>query len=157
MSILGFLVALLMAYQQLPDFVTVDTDFSDVATKNYHKEVVFYVVAGLMLVANVLFVWIARLFPKLPDGFIKLPGAVKWMSYRKQLNDIITEWMNFGAIVVNFMLGLSIYVLAILNAPETSKAIPYFRWVFGAAALLVFIWIIYMPLRLLLSGPVKDE
>lgn len=112
-----------------------------------------------MLLSNVLFLWMGRLFPQLPDGFIKLPGAIKWMFYRKQLNAIIREWMNFGTAVVNVLLGSSIYILALINPAEALTETPtlmQFNWVLGAATFLLVLWAVYIPLRLLLTSPVKD-
>ncbi len=158
-SILGFIVALFLGYQQLPPEVPVALTPSSETATAYSKDAIFYVTAGVMLISNVLFLWMGRLFPKLPDGFIKLPGAIKWMFYRKQLNSIIREWMNFGTAVVNVLLGASIYILALINPAEALTETPtlmQFNWVLGAATFLLVLWAVYIPLRLLLTSPVKD-
>ncbi|MDQ1088658.1 MULTISPECIES: hypothetical protein [unclassified Siphonobacter] len=155
-SILGFIVAILMAYQKLPTEVPLSFDPSKEATEMYSKELIFYITGGTMLVLNMLFLWMSRLFPKLPDGFIKLPGAVKWMFYRKQLNYIITEWMNFGATLTNVLLGASVYILALINDPQETVQLPQFSWVTSAGTFLMIMWMVYIPLRLLLTGPVKE-
>ncbi len=155
-SILGFIVAILMAYQKLPSEVLLTFNPSKEASEMYSKELIFYVTGGIMLVLNMLFLWMSRLFPKLPDGFIKLPGAVKWMFYRKQLNNIITEWMNFGATITNVLLGASVYILALINDTDQTVALPQFDWVISVGTFLLIMWVVYIPLRLLLTGPVKE-
>lgn len=145
-----------MAYQKLPAEVPLTFSSSGEAPEVFSKDVIFYVTGGVMLIPNMMFLWMSRLFPKLPDGFIKLPGAVKWMFYRKQLNTIITEWMNFGATITNVLLGASVYILALVNDPEETVQLPNFDWVISVGSFLLIMWVVYIPLRLQLTGPVKE-
>ncbi|SDM95511.1 hypothetical protein [Siphonobacter aquaeclarae] len=156
-SILAFITLLMMAYQQMPADVSIEFSPSGGNAKVYSKEVIFYTVAGFMLLANMGFLWMMRLFPKLPDGFIKLPGAVKWMFYRKQLNAIVAEWLNFGAVFVNMLLAVSVYILSAVNAPEVKQPLSRFEWVLGVACFLLVLWVVYVPMRLLLTNPVKED
>lgn len=156
-STITFVGALLLSYVYLPDPVAVQFDPYGTPESTLDKSSVFYVVAGLMLGLNFLFLLLARTILSFPETKSVLPAPGKWAVAPPQLHAAWADWLYVGVAVVNTFLCLTLYALTMINLPDVNKTVFDYRWMLGFGVFLGAMWLAYLPLRLFLDRPNAEE
>ena len=151
LSIFAFIIILLFTYRGLPDPAAVHFGANGRGDGFLPKNEIFYLFGSLMLALNILVVLLVSGVKKLPiKAFGWIPNKV-WLNDRKQLIEIILNWLNFLPMIVNTFLLLILRALLALNDERTYKTDYTYLLVIGV--ILILIWIFYLPIRLLFTSP----
>jgi len=154
LSIVAFVMVLLFTYRGLPDPAAVHFGADGRGDATLPKNQVFYLFGGLMLALNILVVLLVNSVKKLPlEAFQWIPNK-KWLTDRKQLIEVLSNWLNFLPAIVNTFLLLILRALLALNDERTFNTDYTYLLVIGIVLLLI--WIFYLPIRLLYTSP-KEE
>jgi hypothetical protein len=104
-----------------------------------------------MFALNILVVLLVSNVNKLPiKAFSWIPNKV-WLNDRKQLIEVISNWLNFLPMIVNTFLLLILRALLALNDERTFNTDYTYLLIMGV--ILLLIWIFYLPVRLLYTSP----
>jgi Protein of unknown function (DUF1648) len=151
LSIFAFVLVLLFTYRGLPDPTAVHFGSDGHGDGFLPKNEVFYLFGGLMFALNILVVLLVSNVNKLPiKAFAWIPNKV-WLNDRKQLIEVISNWLNFLPIIINTFLLLILRALLALNDERTFNTDYTYLLVLGVV--LMLIWFFYLPLRLLYTSP----
>lgn len=155
-SALGFVVILLFTYRGLPDFVAIHFDANNRGDGFMPKEQIFYWIAGIVLISNMLPIALARAFCKIPSEVLVWIPNKKWLENRKELNESFTNWMNFLVALVNIFSIMTLRTLLLLNDDRTGGKNYSYILVIGLVLLMVCFF--YFPVKILYTNPLaKDE
>ena len=155
LSIVAFVMVLLFTYRGLPDPAAVHFGADGRGDATLPKNQVFYLFAGSMLALNILVVLLANSIKKLPIEAFSWISNKKWLADRKQLIEVLLNWINFLPAIVNTFLLLILRALLALNDERTFKTDYTYLLIIGTVLLLV--WIFYLPIRLLYTNPKIEE
>jgi Protein of unknown function (DUF1648) len=150
-SALAFVVILLFTYRGLPDFVAVHFDANNRGDGFMPKEQIFYWIAGIVLVSNVLPIILAKVFMRVPAENLGWISNKNWIENRKELNESFTNWMNFLVILVNGMSIITLRILLLLNDDRTGD--KNYSYILVVSLVLLMIWIFYFPIKILYTNP----
>ena len=115
------------------------------------KNQVFYLFGSIMFGLNILIVLLVNNVQKLPiTAFNFIPNKV-WLKDRKQLVDVIINWINFLPTIINVFLLLILRALLALNDERTFNTDYTYLLILGLIFLLI--WLFYLPVRLLYTSP----
>ena len=108
-----------------------------------------------MLALNILVVLLVSSIKKLPiEAFSWIPNK-NWLTDRKQLIEVLLNWLNFLPAIVNTFLLLILRALLALNDERTFNTDYTYLLVVGMV--LFLIWIFYLPIRLLYTNPKIEQ
>jgi Protein of unknown function (DUF1648) len=151
LSIFAFVLVLLFTYRGLPDPTAVHFGADGRGDGFLPKNEVFYLFGGLMFALNILVVLLVSNVNKLSiKAFTWIPNKL-WLNDRKQLIEVISNWLNFLPMIVNIFLLLILRALLALNDERTFNTDYTYLLIMGVVLLLI--WIFYLPVRLLYTSP----
>lgn len=151
LSIFAFILVLLFTYRGLPDDVGVHFGTDGRGDGFMPKNQVFYLFGSIMFGLNILIVLLVNNVQKLPiTAFNFIPNKV-WLKDRKQLVDVIINWINFLPTIINVFLLLILRALLALNDERTFNTDYTYLLILGLIFLLI--WLFYLPVRLLYTSP----
>ena len=151
LSIFAFIVVLLFTYRGLPDVVAVHFGANGRGDGFIPKNQVFYLFGSVMFVLNILIVLLVNNVQKLPiTVFNFIPNKV-WLKDRKQLIDVIINWINFLPTIINVFLLLILRALLALNDERSFNTDYTYLLILGVIFLVI--WLFYLPIRLLYTSP----
>ncbi|MDZ7897180.1 MAG: DUF1648 domain-containing protein [Arcicella sp.] len=155
LSIVAFVMVLLFTYRGLPDPTAVHFGADGRGDATLPKNQVFYLFGGLMLALNIIVVLLVNSVQKLPiQAFSWIPNK-KWLADRQQVITVLSNWLNFLPAIVNTFLLLILRALLALNDERTYKTDYTYLLVLGAVLLLI--WVFYLPIRLLYTNPKIED
>jgi hypothetical protein len=151
LSIFAFVLVLLFTYRGLPDPAAVHFGADGHGDGFLPKNEVFYLFGGLMFALNILVVLLVSNVNKLSiKAFTWIPNKL-WLNDRKQLIEVVSNWLNFLPMIVNTFLLLILRALLALNDERTFNTDYTYLLIMGVVLLLI--WIFYLPVRLLYTSP----
>jgi hypothetical protein len=149
-TVLAVLAGLFLAYINFPDTVAVHHENNQPAGF-LPKNSLFYYMAILVLVVNLLFGVAARVFAKVPNESLRFSEA--WLRQRPELNMRIANWTRIAQSFINLIICMALYALAMVNQEDTHKTVSDYQWMLWISALLLIIIVLWLPIRLLVSKP----
>jgi hypothetical protein len=159
LSIIGVLVAILITYTEVNDevYLFFGEGFPAITRSQY-----FYVSAGLLIFANLVWHFAAAIIPNLPPAFLIIPNRSYWMNtkfrYRK-LKEILGNWFLCIGSVSNYWL-----LVLVLGLRTPNSANPNYQFLpslyafvgFGFLALLILPLFRLMVTKLSILFPVEE-
>lgn len=155
-SVVVVLIAIFLSYFNFPDVVAVHHEQNKPAGF-LGKESVFYLTVGIVIATNVLLMFMGRTFAALPDAAIRLPNNATWLTNRKALNMRFANWTRLLQGILNFVVCMALYALAMVNLQETKKTIADYQWMIWVAAFGLILWLFWFPVRVLFFSPTKND
>ena len=148
-------ITLLFIYRGLPDPTAVHFGETGRGDGFLPKEEVFYLVAGIITLLNVLTLLLIKAIDKIPTekwGQILPVFAEKGNATVK---NTFINWLHFFPALINTYLILVMRALLMLNDERTYQTDYSYLPMLGIVFLLV--WLIYLPVRLLTSPKFQEE
>jgi hypothetical protein len=155
LSLVAFGISLLFIYRGLPDPTAVHFGETGRGDGFLPKEEVFYLVAGIITVLNVLALSLIKAIDKIPT---EKWGAILPVFAEKgneTIKNTFINWLHFFPALINTYLILVMRVLLLLNDERTYQSDYSYIPMLGIVFLLV--WLIYLPVRLFASPKFIEE
>jgi uncharacterized membrane protein len=150
-TLLFFIGVLLYIYFFLPEQMGVHFNEWGHAD-NYLPKSQFFYGAGLFIILfNVAVSLLGRFLTALPPKLLPVPHRDLWSATaetRNAFNYVLRNWLNGFVTVINVLLVATLLVLMQVNT-EMNADIEDYAWVFVTGIVLVLVWLVYLPLRLL--------
>jgi hypothetical protein len=151
----AFGVSLLFIYRGLPDPTAVHFGETGRGDGFLPKEEVFYLVAGIITLLNVLTLLLIKAIDKIPLS--------KWGEilpvFAEKGNDTIKNtfinWLHFFPALINTYLILVMRALLMLNDERTYQT--DYSYIPSLGVVFLLIWLIYLPVRLFASPKFIEE
>ncbi|MEY2760960.1 MAG: hypothetical protein RLZZ96_860 [Bacteroidota bacterium] len=155
LSMVAFGVSLLFIYRGLPDPTAVHFGETGRGDGFLPKEEVFYLVAGIITLLNVLTLLLIKAIDKIPLS--------KWGEilpvFAEKGNDTIKNtfinWLHFFPALINTYLILVMRALLMLNDERTYQT--DYSYIPSLGVVFLLIWLIYLPVRLFASPKFIEE
>ncbi len=155
LSMVSFGVSLLFIYRGLPDPTAVHFGETGRGDGFLPKEEVFYLVAGIITLLNVLTLLLIKAIDKIPLS--------KWGEilpvFAEKGNDTIKNtfinWLHFFPALINTYLILVMRALLMLNDERTYQT--DYSYIPSLGVVFLLIWLIYLPVRLFASPKFIEE
>ena len=155
LSMVAFGVSLLFIYRGLPDPTAVHFGETGRGDGFLPKEEVFYLVAGIITLLNVLALLLIKAIDKIPLS--------KWGEilpvFAEKGNDTIKNtfinWLHFFPALINTYLILVMRALLMLNDERTYQT--DYSYIPSLGIVFLLIWLIYLPVRLFASPKFIEE
>jgi len=154
-SIIAFGITLLFIYRGLPDPTAVHFGETGRGDGFLPKEEVFYLMAGIVTVFNVLVLLLIKNLEKVPS-FLKLSIFSIFASKgEKIIRSTVLNWAHFLPAAFNTYLIFVLRALLLMNDERTyDQDFSYILWLgYG----LILAWLLYFPIRLVASSDSKEE
>lgn len=155
LSMVAFGISLLFIYRGLPDPTAVHFGETGRGDGFLPKEEVYYLVAGITTLLNVLSLLLIKAIEKIP---LSNWGKILPIFEEKGPETIKTtfiNWLHFFPALINTYLIFVLRALLMLNDERTYQSDYSYMPSLGIVLLLV--WRIYLPLRLFTSPKFKEE
>lgn len=143
LSILAFLIVFLFQYASLPAEVALKLQQQIEDVPVFSRSAFFYIGLAVFLLINIIFYVFIGLIKRLPDTEVK---NETWL-FNDKLRPMLLDWVrSFNALLNGFLIILVI-VIGSYNDPAYNNPSLVYLVYFGA--LLIFVWIIVLLLKLL--------
>lgn len=151
-SLAGFIILLFLAYYYLPANIAIH--YNDVGRPDgfIDKPTFFYVYGIFVIVFYVAVSLLARLIFSVPAKLFPMPNRTYWLrdeENREEFQEILRDWLNSLIVIVIAWVSLCLYALFQLNTRESPDVMDY-TWIFIAGAVVLALWILFLPIRLLI-------
>lgn len=154
-SAFAFVIVLLFTYRGLPDYTAVHFNAVGRGDAVLPKEQLFYVVAGIVFMLNILPVILAKNLEKLPmRSFQKLPYK-NWLTNEKEFKASLVNWLHFLPTLANVFTIFTLKSLLTLNDERTFNTDYAYLPITGTVALVI--WLFYLPAKLSFTNPTPVE
>lgn len=154
-SMLAFGISLLFIYRGLPDPTAVHFGETGRGDGFLPKEEVFYLVAGISTLLNVLALLLIKSIEKIPTEKWSKILAVFAEKGNGAIKSTFVNWLHFFPAIINTYLILVMRALLMLNDERTNQTDYSYLPALGIVFLLL--WLIYLPIRLFTSPKFEEE
>jgi hypothetical protein len=113
----------------------------------------FYITGIFVVVFYVAVSLLARLIFSVPVKLFPMPNRTYWLrdqQNQEEFHEILRDWLNSLVVIVILLVILCISALMRLNTAEEPDGLHYI-WIFYAGTIVMAIWILFLPLRLLVK------
>ena len=155
LSMIAFGISLLFIYRGLPDPTAVHFGETGRGDGFLPKEEVFYLVAGIITLLNVLALLLIKAIDKIPTvnwGHILPVFAEKG---NETIKNTFINWLHFLPAIINTYLILVMRALLMLNDERTY--LNDYSYIPSLGVVFLLLWLIYLPIRLFSSSKFKEE
>lgn len=155
LSMIAFGISLLFIYRGLPDPTAVHFGETGRGDGFLPKEEVFYLVAGIITLLNVLALLLIKAIDKIPTvnwGHILPVFAEKG---NETIKNTFINWLHFLPAIINTYLILVMRALLMLNDERTY--LNDYSYIPSLGVVFLLLWLIYLPIRLFASPKFKEE
>lgn len=149
MSAVFVIGALGWTYSLLPDMVAINFDASGLANDYISKEIIFYLVTGLIVFTNVAIPAIARQISKIPSERLPIPNKSLWVLSRQDLNEHLVNWLHSIAAAINTIIAFTMFAIGTVNSNSFKNDVFDFAWLLYVGAALLVVVIVALPVRLM--------
>lgn len=153
-TLLSLGVTLLFIYRGLPDPVAVHFGETGRGDGFLPKDEVFYLLAGVITVLNILILLLIKTVEKIPATSL---GSINQLFSDKapeNIKKISIDWLHFFLVAIHIYLILILRTLLLLNDERTRN--QDFTYIPMVGVCILSLWLIYLPARLL-SLPKSDS
>jgi uncharacterized membrane protein len=151
----AFGVSLLFIYRGLPDPTAVHFGETGRGDGFLPKEEVFYLVAGIITLLNVLTLLLIKAIDKIPSSNWGNILPVFSEKGNETIKSTIINWLHFFPAIINTYLILVMRALLMLNDERTFQT--DYNYIPSLGIVFLLIWLIYLPVRLYASPIFKEE
>jgi hypothetical protein len=151
----AFGVSLLFIYRGLPDPTAVHFGETGRGDGFLPKEEVFYLVAGIVTLLNVLALLLIKAIDKIPTSNWGELLPVFAEKGNDTIKSTFINWLHFFPAIINTYLILVMRALLMLNDERTFQTDYNYIPTLGIVFLLI--WLIYLPARLFASPKFEEE
>jgi hypothetical protein len=152
---LAFGVSLLFIYRGLPDPTAVHFGETGRGDGFLPKEEVFYLVAGIITLLNVLTLLLIKAIDKIPTSTWGQILPVFAEKGNETIKSTFVNWLHFFPAVINTYLILVMRALLMLNDDRTYQT--DYSYIPSLGIVFLLMWLIYLPVRLFASPKFKEE
>ena len=155
LSMVAFGVSLLFIYRGLPDPTAVHFGETGRGDGFLPKEEVFYLVAGIITLLNVLALLLIKAIDKIPLSTWGEILPVFAEKGNETIKNTFINWLHFFPALINTYLILVMRALLMLNDERTYQT--DYSYIPSLGIVFLLIWLIYLPVRLFASTKFKEE
>lgn len=155
LSLVAFGLTLLFIYRGLPDPTAVHFGETGRGDGFLPKEEIFYLVAGVVTVLNVLALLLIKAINHIPLALWSKFLPVFAEKGNETMKATFVNWLHFFPAIINTYLILVMRALLLLNDERTNTTDFSYMPSLGIVCLLV--WLLYLPIRLLTSPKFVPE
>jgi hypothetical protein len=155
LSMLAFGVSLLFIYRGLPDPTAVHFGETGRGDGFLPKEEIFYLVAGIITLLNVLTLLLIKAIDKIPTSTWGQILPVFAEKGNETIKSTFVNWLHFFPAVINTYLILVMRALLMLNDDRTYQT--DYSYIPSLGIVFLLMWLIYLPVRLFASPKYKEE
>jgi uncharacterized membrane protein len=152
---LAFGVSLLFIYRGLPDPTAVHFGETGRGDGFLPKEEIFYLVAGIITLLNVLTLLLIKAIDKIPTSTWGQILPVFAEKGNETIKSTFVNWLHFFPAVINTYLILVMRALLMLNDDRTYQT--DYSYIPSLGIVFLLMWLIYLPVRLFASPKYKEE
>jgi uncharacterized membrane protein len=152
-SLVAFIAMLFLAYFYLPNPVAIHFNDTGTADQYIDKPVLFYTCGIFIVLFNVILSIAARFVLSVPAQFFPMPNRGYWLADRESRYSflaILRDWLNSFVFVGNMLVLACLFILMKLNRIEDVNPGNY-SWILFAGLAALFIWLFFLPVRLLIK------
>ena len=155
LSMVAFGISLLFIYRGLPDPTAVHFGETGRGDGFLPKEEVFYLVAGIITLMNVLALLLIKAIDKIPTGKWSQILPVFAEKGNETVKRTFINWLHFFPALINTYLILVMRALLMLNDERTYQT--DYSYIPKLGIIFLLIWLIYLPVRLFTSPKFEEE
>jgi len=155
LSIVAFGISLLFIYRGLPDPTAVHFGETGRGDGFLPKEEIFYLVAGIITLMNVLALLLIKAIDKIPTAKWGQILPVFAEKGNETIKNTFINWLHFFPAAINTYLILVMRALLMLNDERTYQT--DYSYIPSLGIVLLLIWLIYLPVRLFASPKFQEE
>ena len=155
LSMVAFGISLLFIYRGLPDPTAVHFGETGRGDGFLPKEEIFYLVAGIVTLLNVLSLLLIKAIDKIPTNTWSQTLPVFAEKGNEAIKSIFINWLHFFPAIINTYLILVMRALLMLNDERTIN--NDYSYIPSLGIIFLLIWLIYLPIRLFASPKFKEE
>lgn len=155
LSMVAFGVSLLFIYRGLPDPTAVHFGETGRGDGFLPKEEVFYLVAGIITLLNVLALLLIKAIDKIPLSNWGKMLPVFAEKGDETIKKTFINWLHFFPAIINTYLILVMRALLMLNDERTYQT--DYSYIPSLGIVFLLIWLIYLPVRLFASPKFIEE
>jgi uncharacterized membrane protein len=155
-SLIAFIAMLFLAYFYLPNPVAIHYDEAGRADQYINKPVLFYTCGLFIVLFNVILSIAARFILTVPAQLFPMPNRRYWLAdpeSRFSFLAILRDWLNSFVFVGNSLVLICLFILMKLNRIEDADPTNY-SWILFVGLAALFIWLFFLPVRLLIKKSV---
>lgn len=153
-TLLSLGITLLFIYRGLPDPVAVHFGETGRGDGFLPKAEVFYLIAGVITVLNILILLLIKTVEKIPATRLGFLNQLFSDKAQENIKKISIDWLHFFPVAIHIYLILILRTLLLLNDERTRN--QDFTYIPLVGICLLLLWLIYLPARLL-SLPKLDS
>lgn len=153
LSLAAFLVVLFLVYYYLPANVAIHFNEFGRPDDFVDKPTLFYITGIFVVVFYMAVSLLARLIFSVPAKLFPMPNRTYWLrdqDNQEEFHEILRDWLNSLIVIVVLWIMLCLYALLRLNTDEEPDGLQY-TWVLYMGAIVLAVWILFLPLRLLVK------
>jgi hypothetical protein len=151
----AFGISLLFIYRGLPDPTAVHFGETGRGDGFLPKEEIFYLVAGIVTLLNVLSLLLIKAIDKIPTNTWSQTLPVFAEKGNEAIKSTFINWLHFFPAIINTYLILVMRALLMLNDERTIN--NDYSYIPSLGIIFLLIWLIYLPIRLFASPKFKEE
>jgi len=155
LSMVAFGISLLFIYRGLPDPTAVHFGETGRGDGFLPKEEIFYLVAGIVTLLNVLSLLLIKAIDKIPTNTWSQTLPVFAEKGNEAIKNTFINWLHFFPAIINTYLILVMRALLMLNDERTIN--NDYSYIPSLGIIFLLIWLIYLPIRLFASPKFKEE
>ena len=155
LSMVAFGISLLFIYRGLPDPTAVHFGETGRGDGFLPKEEVFYLVAGIITLLNVLTLLLIKAIDKIPTEKWGLILPVFAEKGNATVKNTFINWLHFFPALINTYLILVMRALLMLNDERTYQT--DYSYIPRLGIVFILVWVIYVPVRLVASPKFEEE
>jgi uncharacterized membrane protein len=155
LSMVAFGFTLLFVYRGLPDPAAVHFGETGRGDGFLPKEEIFYLTAGLVTILNVLALLLIQSVARVPESVLGKIFNLFASKGEATIKTTLINWLHYFPALINTFLILVFRVLLQLNDLRTYDS--DYTYVPKLGIVLLLVWLLYLPIRLLLSPTHSPE
>jgi uncharacterized membrane protein len=155
LSMVAFGFTLLFVYRGLPDPAAVHFGETGRGDGFLPKEEIFYLTAGLVTILNVLALLLIQSVARVPESVLGKIFNLFASKGEATIKTTLINWLHYFPALINTFLILVFRVLLQLNDLRTYDS--DYTYVPKLGIILLLVWLLYLPIRLLLSPTHSPE
>jgi uncharacterized membrane protein len=155
LSMVAFGFTLLFVYRGLPDPAAVHFGETGRGDGFLPKEEIFYLTAGIVTILNVLALLLIKSVASVPENVWGKIFNIFASKGDATIKTTLINWLHYLPALINTFLILVFRVLLQLNDLRTYDS--DYTYVPKLGIILLFVWLIYLPIRLFLSPTHSPE
>jgi len=155
LSMVAFGFTLLFVYRGLPDPAAVHFGETGRGDGFLPKEEIFYLTAGLVTILNVLALLLIQSVARVPESVLGKIFNIFASKGEATIKTTLINWLHYFPALINTFLILVFRVLLQLNDLRTYDS--DYTYVPKLGIILLLVWLLYLPIRLLLSPTHSPE